>query len=112
MCLCGESFRLENGETRAEFLGSDSRFRDPLADGVSRELDTVMDVELVHEILSVIVDGLDADAHDRGDFLLRQPASKVPEDLDLSRCQRRDARGSLGGERSAVPESVLRLADF
>ena len=60
-----------------------SGFGEPFPDRVARQLDPVVDVQLVHDAGAVALDGLWAQVHEGGDLFLRETAREVAEDLDL-----------------------------
>jgi len=43
---------------------------DPMADGVAGETGCIVDVELLHEMLAMLLDGLDADVEFASRFLI------------------------------------------
>src|SRR5438128_10435174 len=51
-------------------LGGGSGFNDSFGDGVARESRDVVDVQLVHDVLAMFLDGLDTDAQFAGDLLI------------------------------------------
>ncbi len=55
-----------------------------LADGEAGELDAVVNVELGHQVKRVLFDGLGADPHELGDFLVEHAAGDVSDHLQLA----------------------------
>src|ERR1700677_4442991 len=68
----------------------DAALDDSRTDGVAGEAGGVVDVELLHEVLAVLLDGLDADAEFGRGFLVRPALGDELEHFHL-------ARGELGG---------------
>ena len=63
---------------------SSSGLGQAFSDGVTSELDPVVDVELVHQAGAVALDGLRAQVHQAGYLFLGETAGQVTQDLDLS----------------------------
>src|SRR5208282_5977697 len=65
----------------------DAAFDDARADGVAGESGGVVDVELLHEMLAMLLDGLDADAEFRRGFLVGLALSDQLQHFHLARSQ-------------------------
>src|SRR5208282_1201804 len=65
----------------------DAAFDDARADGVAGESGGVVDVELLHEMLAMLLDGLHADAEFRRGFLVGLAFSDELEHFHLARSQ-------------------------
>src|SRR5690348_7036210 len=60
-------------------------FDDAARDGVTREAGDVVDVELVHHLLTVLLHGLDADAEVGRNLLVHLALRDELQDLELAR---------------------------
>src|SRR5450432_1809985 len=90
----------------------DAALNDARADGVAGKPGGVMDVELLHEMLAMLLDGLDADAEFRRCLLVGLALGDKLEHFHLARSQ----FGSLLLERSLAAgcrriETVLTLGN-
>jgi drug/metabolite transporter (DMT)-like permease len=72
-----------------------SRLGEPFPNGEPRQLDTIMDVQLVHQAARMAVDRVDADVNGLGDLFLGEPLSEIPEHFLLTLRQGGHARVTL-----------------
>ena len=73
-----------HGLTGSEDRHLDAALDDPVGDGVAGEARRIVDRELVHQVLPVLLDRLDADVERRGDLLVRLSLGHQLDDLLLA----------------------------